>query len=271
MFLGGQLGTLISNLVRSIKRSARENPGTYRLYHRYLHERYTWGHFLAGFPAVDILRPRKLKLVRAVQPYTYMYYPRLSMLYDLATELKRTGVGGQFVECGVANGGSAGLVGYVFRHDARRHVWLFDSWQGLPEPGAIDVDPSGQLGRKGSSLGLEQRARELLLEKLRIPAGTLHFVKGWFEDTIHVHKNAIGPIALLHLDCDWYESVKLCLEQLYEHVTPGGFVVIDDYGYWQGCKKAVDEFIENNHLRVELVRIDDLGVYFRKQTHSVNR
>ena len=92
----------------------------------------------------------------------------------------------------------------------------------------------------------------------------LYFVKGWFNNTIPIHKKSIGKIALLHLDCDWYESVKFCLEELYDNIIKGGFIIIDDYGHWKGCKKAVDEFIENRNLRIELGKIDYTGVYFRK-------
>jgi O-methyltransferase len=92
----------------------------------------------------------------------------------------------------------------------------------------------------------------------------VHLVKGWFADTLP--KREIVPIALLHLDCDLYESVKLCLEQLYDDVIKGGCIVIDDYGCWEGCQKAVNEFIERRNLKVELIKVDYEGVYFHKES-----
>lgn len=77
-------------------------------------------------------------------------------------------------------------------------------------------------------------------------------------------KKSIGRIALLHLDCDWYESVKFCLNELYDNVVQGGFIFIDDYGAWRGCKKAVDEFMKERNLKIGLIQIDYTGVYFQK-------
>jgi hypothetical protein len=93
---------------------------------------------------------------------------------------------------------------------------------------------------------------------------TTHLIKGWFNDTLSAHKERIGKIALLHLDGDWYESVKVCLDELYDSVIQGGFIVIDDYGHWQGCRKATDEFIKQRNLKIDLSSTDYTGVYFQK-------
>ena len=100
------------------------------------------------------------------------------------------------------------------------------------------------------------------MERLRIPKSRVHIIKGWFEETFPTVK--IEKISLLHIDADWYESVKLCLEWFYDNVQPGGFVVLDDYGTWPGCKRAVDEFIIENGLKIKLVKVDYTGRYFKK-------
>jgi hypothetical protein len=66
------------------------------------------------------------------------------------------------------------------------------------------------------------------------------------------------------VDCDWYASVRFCLEQLYDQVSPGGYVVIDDYGHWQGCRRAVDEFLTSRGMIGALTRVDYTGVYWKK-------
>jgi len=114
------------------------------------------------------------------------------------------------------------------------------------------------------ALGSEEKVRELLFQKLKLSQKTIHLVKGWFKDTLPIHKKHIGAIALLHLDCDWYESVKFCLDELYDSVTPGGLIFIDDYGHWIGCKKATDEFMKKRNLEIELIKIDYTGVYLQK-------
>ena len=207
---------------------------------------------------------RKMKLIFAVKPYTMLDYPRLSKLYEIASNLEKERIKGSFVEYGVWNGGSAGIIASVARHNKNRHIWLFDSWEGLPEPTDYDFSYTRKRGEKGLALGSEEKVKELIFKKLKLNNNKVHLVKGWFKDTIPPHKKYIGKIALLHLDCDWYESVKFCLEETYDHVVKDGFIVIDDYGHWKGCKKAVDEFIEERNLRIELIKIDYSGVYLQK-------
>ena len=199
-----------------------------------------------------------------VKPYTMLSYLRLSKLYEAASSLEKEGIDGSFVECGVCNGGSAGIIAAVAKHNNNRHIWLFDSWEGLPEPGEVDIDYKERKGEKALAVGSEEKVRELLYKKLKLHIKVNHLVKGWFNDTLPAHKKDIGKIALLHLDCDWYESVKFCLNELYDNVVTEGFIFIDDYGHWRGCKEAVDEFIEKRNLKIELVKVGYTGVYFQK-------
>ncbi|HZX14100.1 MAG TPA: TylF/MycF/NovP-related O-methyltransferase [Thermodesulfobacteriota bacterium] len=219
---------------------------------------------IRDIPIKDFVKIHKTNLILTVRSYTQLSYPRLSNLYEKATYLERERINGSFVECGVCDGGSAGIISSVTRHNKNRHIWLFDSWEGLPEPTENDVSYIGEPGQRGMALGYEGKVKELLFRKLKLDDNKVHLVKGWFNDTVPPHKKDIGKIALLHLDCDWYESVKFCLEELYDNVVKDGFIFIDDYGHWKGCKKAVDEFIEERNLRIELIKIDYTGVYFQK-------
>ena len=156
------------------------------------------------------------------------------------------------------------MIASAAKHNRNRHIWLFDSWEGLPAPSEYDITHNEERGVKGSLKASEEVVRELIFEKLKLDNSKVHLVKGWFDYTIPLHKKDIGKIVLLHLDCDWYESVRFCLEELYDNVIRDGFIVIDDYGYWRGCKRAVDEFIERRNLGIELVKVDRTGVYFQK-------
>jgi len=225
---------------------------------------YSKWHFLRGIPVKDFARLSKVRMAFAVRPYTMLSYARLSKLYETASYLQRERVKGNFVECGVWNGGSAGMVASVAKNDTNRHCWLFDSWEGLPKPTEYDISYTEEQGKEGMALGSEERVRELLLYKLKLNQEMIHLVKGWFNDTLPSHKKYIGRIALLHLDCDWYKSVKFCLDELYASVSSGGYIFIDDYGHWIGCKKATDEFIEERNLEIDLTKIDYTGVYFQK-------
>ena len=218
--------------------------------------------------ARNIFRPDRLlaqaKLLRTVRPYTLMNYPRLAGMNDIATRVEKEGIKGSFVELGVCDGGSSGVIANAARNNPDRQVWLYDSWEGMPEPTSSDVSYEGELAEEGITVGSEELVRELLFDKLGLRRENIHMVKGWFEDSIPQTAQKVGDIALLHVDCDWYESVKLCMDAFYDRVVPRGIVAIDDYGEWMGCKKAVDEFLEDRNLNVDIVQIDYAAVYFRK-------
>ncbi|MBI2871466.1 MAG: class I SAM-dependent methyltransferase [Candidatus Omnitrophica bacterium] len=222
-------------------------------------------HFIRGVPKKDLWKLGKINLFLKIKPYTMLTYPRLLTLFELGTILNRDRVKGCFAEFGVCRGGSAAVLHTVANRHPKRHVWLFDSWQGLPDASALDETASGETFPKGALSAPETIAKGLLYKTLRFPAGRGHFVKGWFHETIPSHKKAMGDIALLHLDGDYYESIKICLEELYDQVVPDGYVVIDDYCYWKGCKKAVDEFMLRRGIKHELRPTDNTGIHFRKR------
>lgn len=228
-------------------------------------------HNLRGFRPADLAVPGFLPLYWRVAPYTVVRWRKLVALHRLAAEVARRGVPGAFVECGVGRGGCAGLLAH---HAGRgRTTWLFDSFQGLPEPSAADGPAAiayadgraaGALVPIGRCVGAEADVRRLLFGELGADEAAVRIVPGWFQETLPAARAAIGPIALLHLDGDWYASTKACLEQLYDLVTPGGVVVIDDYDDWPGCRRATDEFLA---ARGEALRLEPAGPgarWFRK-------
>ena len=243
-------------MIRYLKKIIKDNPLLLRLYIR--------SKFIARLPLRDYFNPYKLNLLLSVEPYTMLPYSRMSKIYEVSLYLKESGGRGNFVECGVWNGGSAGIMASVSRFNENRYFWLFDSWEGLPEPGEYDVQCTGKRGEKGMASGSQEKVEKLLFRKLKLDRNKIHLIKGWFEQTIPLRRKEIGEIALLHLDCDWYESVKFCLNELFDNVVEGGFIFIDDYGEWQGCKRAVDEFFAERKLRIKLNHIDYAGVYFQK-------
>lgn len=160
---------------------------------------------------------------------------------------------------------------------------LFDSFEGLPQPSEHDVDVLAPFRSQHPDLELDDGTdqRELqgigacaapLMEVYRLFFGVLgidphHVVihEGWFQDTVPKAARTLGPIAVLRIDGDWYESTKVCLEHLYDHVVDDGFIIFDDYGTFSGCRKAVDEFFTARQLSPELTGIDGEGVYFRRR------
>jgi O-methyltransferase len=203
---------------------------------------------------------RLVRLIRMVLPYSSLLPPRLAALSRLSREIDRRSVRGDIVECGVYNGGSAAVLASICtRSPLNRRIWLFDSFEGLPQPTLKDGDKAPEYA--SWCHGDLSKVREIL-QKLSIPEARVSIVKGWFQETFPAVQ--IPEIALLHIDADWYESVKLCLENFYDCVRPGGFIVIDDYGHWQGARKATDEFLSERAPGVNLTRVDYTGRYFQK-------
>lgn len=210
------------------------------------------------------------RLILQAEQYSLMDYTKLAMLYRHGERLEKKKIGGSFIECGVYNGGSAAVIAGVVKDNENRQVWLLDSFEGFPSPGEEDYNIYlDQAAEEGGTLGLYETAHNLIFEQLRLDESRVHIVKGWFEDT--VPDIDTGSIALLHLDCDLYESVKYCLESFYDSIVPGGCIIVDDYGYWTGCKQAVDEFIASRSLEVEMIKYGKPGregIYFLKSPTS---
>jgi O-methyltransferase len=212
-----------------------------------------------------------IQLFDRVQPYTLIGGWGLLALYRLCREAERRGVSGAFVECGVYRGGCAGVMASLAGPASR--TWLFDSFEGLPAPSA--EDQSQALASAGRFAAPEDGVRRLLLEELDLNPANISIEKGWFEQTLPEARRRIGPVAVLRLDADLYASTRCCLENLYDLVAPGGFVILDDYYAWPGCRRAVDEFLERRGERVQMRQIDPFdrarrlsAVYFEKPARS---
>jgi O-methyltransferase len=196
---------------------------------------------------------------RTVFPYTQAHPIRQQTLVRLAGEIERDAIPGDIVECGVLDGGTSALMAWATR-TSDRTVHLFDAWQGLPETTPEDGAESETW--VGEVVGSPARALAVI-RKLGIPASRVKIHRGWFHETFpHTH---IEQIALLHIDCDFYEPARLCLERWYPVLSPGGFVQLDDYSAFPGFKQAVDEFlIEHPEVKLESVTGQAQAFYFQK-------
>lgn len=218
--------------------------------------------------AWDLVSPSEFSgLFRRVRSHTMCSNARLRGLYQGITYVVINNVIGDVVECGCARGGSAALMALTLKQlEARRPLWLFDTFEGLPAPTSDDPDYEIADLFTGSCLGPIEEVQQLF-ERLQV-FEQVHLVKGLFQETLP--RSDIRQIALLHIDGDWYESVKTCLDHLYDRVTPGGIIQLDDYGYWKGARKAVDEFLERRSIDVPLKRLDYSGRWLQKPVSSAS-
>ena len=204
---------------------------------------------------------RGLRLAwRLFGTYTMLFPLRARTLYRLARRADHERVPGSLVDCGTWNGGSTALLS---AGSPERAVWAFDSFEGTPLATEPDEIPADLLPfSEGQCEGEEFMLREAVAT-FGSPA-RLTVRPGWFQDTIEPAAEEIGAIAVLHLDGDWYESVRFPLETLYPQVSPGGWIVVDDYGALHGAARATDEFRARANESAPLIRVDQTGRYWRK-------
>jgi len=202
------------------------------------------------------------RLVLKVQPrYTMLSPTRLLNLYRRVKEADHLGLDGDVVECGAWNGGALAVMAKACTNPSRR-FWAFDSFEGLPMPTNRDGKREQRNYFEGYCTGREDNVRRVM-GLLDVPLDKIQIMPGWFEETLP--RAEVGPIAVLHVDADWYEGVKLVLETFYGSVVPGGFIVLDDYWRWPGCKAALEDFmIERNIALPRLLPIDRGSAGFRK-------
>jgi len=212
--------------------------------------------------ARDLLSQEEFaELHRKVRPYTMCGNARLRGLYLAVQYVVAHNIPGDVVECGAARGGSASLMGLTLKRlGANRTLWIFDTFEGLPPP--TNKDPDWEIAQlyTGSCRGNMSEVHALL-EHLGILAQS-KLVKGLFQETLPTC--GLERISVLHLDGDWYESLKVCLNHLYDRVSPGGVIQIDDYGHWKGARQAVDEFLHQRCINVHLRWLDYTGRQFIK-------
>jgi O-methyltransferase len=174
------------------------------------------------------------------------------------------------VECGVWKGGMiAAMAAELSDPEAAYH--LFDSFEGLPPAEEVDgeaalnwqADKDSPIYYDNCRANIEEA--RLAMEKAGVSRYEIH--PGWFEDTL-ADWRPDKPISILRLDADWYASTKLCLEKLFPHVAAGGLVILDDYRTWEGCAKAVDEYLKDQGISAQIVDTQFDVSYFIKPKHT---
>lgn len=171
----------------------------------------------------------------------------------LVEDLLDAGVPGDFAECGVLYGAHpAIMLRSLLRRGERRLVHLFDSFQGIPRATAADTEAEiAAYGLKGDRMeptGVSVSSLDNTLSNLRgwgvFDSSMVRVHPGWFEETLPTERNAIGPLALLRVDVDLYESTRAVYTNLWDKVVPGGYVIDDDYGLHEDrrpCRRAMEE------------------------------
>ena len=211
-----------------------------------------------------------IEIIKKVRPFTLTSNERINTLLQATKYVVRNNILGDIIECGVWKGGSMMAVALTLLKEDRqdKDLYLFDTYEGMSKPTEYDISFEG---KKADNQFEENKKSEdssdwcfASLDEVKqnvVNTGynleKIHFVKGKVENTLP--KFAPKQISLLRLDTDWYESTKHELIHLFPRLVQGGVLILDDYGYWQGAKKAVDEYFSQNNTKILLNRIDQTG------------
>lgn len=248
-----------------------------------------FGYRIIRSPRSGYIPPDMEQEFRAVhekcKDYTMTSVLRMYALYQSVRYIEERNIPGSIVECGVWKGGSMMLAALTLknlssqiRSDTRsenkkmRNLYLYDTFEGMTEPGSKDVTVAGNYPAKKiwndahtkpnprAAMFMAYAPLEEVKKNLRstgYPENSIIFVKGKVEETIP--GTVPEQIALLRLDTDWYESTYHSLRYLFPKLQKGGVLILDDYGHWKGARDAVEQYFSEQNISLFLHRIDDAG------------
>lgn len=216
------------------------------------------------------------RIIAKARPFTMTSRERLFGLIEAVKYICHNHIDGDIVECGVWKGGSMLAIAetLIACNNKERGLHLYDTFEGMPAPGVLDVSYDNQKAEKLLRSDTDKERNlvwaysplDSVKETMALsayPASYIKYVKGKVEDT--VPQSLPKKIALLRLDTDWYESTRHELLHMFPLLVKGGVLIIDDYGFWKGARKAVDEYISENKITILLNRLDDTGRIAIKQ------
>ncbi len=212
-----------------------------------------------------------IEIIKKVRPYSMTSNERLYALIEAVKYVVQHNIPGDLVECGVWKGGSMMAVAETLLKlgVSDRKLYLYDTFAGMTAPTDEDKDMEEQSASELLIKDANHKKESVVwafatidevknnISTINYPSANIHFVKGDILKTIPA--TMPEKIALLRLDTDWYESTRHEMKHLYPKLCSKGVLIIDDYGFWKGSRKAVDEYIANHKIPLLLNRIDDTG------------
>jgi len=203
------------------------------------------------------IKEEEKEIIKLSSKYTMTDTITMWALIQSIKNVIQNKIDGDFVECGVWRGGNLILCQKYFDlQHIKKKIYGFDTFEGMVEPKEIDIDyrniPASEMYSLFKSDGEKSNLACCSLDEVNnniietVPKNNIKLIKGRVENTLLEEKNLPEKISILRLDTDWYESTKIELEVLYPRLMSGGFLIIDDYAHFLGCRKAVDEYFKDN-------------------------
>lgn len=217
--------------------------------------------------------PEVHKIIRSARPFTMTSDQSICALVTATKYIDDCLIAGDIVECGVWAGGSIIASKLAHNKTSNRSFWLFDTFEGMTEPTIKDgvvaqkvFDLETQNGKDSNWLKI---SKEVVQKNIIDTTGDddhCNYVSGPIEETLISQKASLpSQIAILRIDTDWHDSTLAALENLFHLVVPGGVVILDDYGFWEGSRLATESFFKKQSFKPFLIPVDKTTVFFQKQ------
>ena len=211
---------------------------------------------IGNIPEIDDVNK---KLIRSIDEYSLTPLVRRWTLIKSIHYINKNKIEGDIVECGIWRGGNLFLAKKIqetYYNDVKRSLYGYDTFEGMPEPSVHDglkVNKIYQKFKNKNEPWTKASLEDVLNSSKKLFSNTndFNFIKGKVEKTLIEDSNLPEKISFLRLDTDFYESTKIELDILYPRLSQKGVLIIDDYGDFPGCRKAVDEyFLKKNVLMI---------------------
>ncbi|NES81677.1 MAG: macrocin O-methyltransferase [Moorea sp. SIO2B7] len=190
---------------------------------------------------------------------------RLKNLQYCVEQVIKNQISGDLIETGVWRGGACIFMRAILQVYGVKDkcVWVADSFEGLPQPDVENYPQDTGLNlHQHSELAISMDEVQVNFMRYNLLDDQVKFLKGWFRDTLPIAP--IEKLAVLRLDGDLYESTMDSLVHLYPKLSPGGYVIVDDYGAIEACRQAIHEYRQTHHITDEIHQIDWTGVYWQR-------
>lgn len=206
--------------------------------------------------------PQEYEVIQQVREkkITYCGYPKLENICKAIKHIQSKEVTGIYIECGCALGGSAIVIAQMKPKSDYFHI--YDVFSMIPAPSERDgIDAHNRYADivSGASKGIGDNKyygyihnlKDIVIKNiedfgLNLKSDNINLVEGLFEETLKIK----DPVAFAHIDCDWYDSVQICIDRIIPNMSRGAAIVFDDYSSYSGCKKAVDNLLETGNFEV---------------------
>jgi len=213
---------------------------------------------------LDNIEKKSIVIGKNTTAYTMIGLKRMDNIRYLFEDIINNNIEGDLIETGVWKGGAVIFMNGINKvYNQNRKIYVADSFEGLPPPDKKYIHDNNMNFHNESEYSINLEEVKSNFKNFDLLDDNVKFIKGWFKDTLFSYP--FSKLSILRLDGDMYQSTIESLEALYDKVSVGGYIIVDDYGWKKcGCSKAIDFFREKNNITSELINIDEYGVYWKK-------